>query len=530
MSGLGFNESDLNQMREMGISQDMVFSQLERFKKGFPFFRLNRPCTLGDGIHVLQSADIEPLIKVHSESARAGRTMKFVPASGAASRMFKSHLQFTHPDRPVDKTQSQNGSNKEGPVYQDFLRCMKDIKQFAFYDALKTAMSKDDLDIENLLTGEQYEPILAYILTGRGLGLAGLPKGLIPFHLYPDHTRTPFEEQMVEGEAYAKDGKGVVHLHFTVSADHKKAIKAYLDKIRDRYESGGVKYDLAFSVQKPSTDTIAADKDDRPFRGRDGRLLFRPGGHGALLENLKDIEGDIIFIKNIDNVVPDSLKPGTILNKKALGGYLVFIQKKAFEYLHVLLEGNVDVQKLGNIMEFARDKLSIFLPEELGRRPKEEKINYLVKKLNRPLRVCGMVRNEGEPGGGPFWVEGADKTLSCQIVESNQVNMTSGEQRVIWESSTHFNPVDLVCGVHDFKGRPFDLMDFTDPDTGFISNKSHEGRELKALELPGLWNGAMADWNTIFIEVPLITFNPVKTILDLLRKEHQPGKLLPEKE
>jgi hypothetical protein len=229
-------------------------------------------------------------------------------------------------------------------------------------------------------------------------------------------------------------------------------------------------------------------------------------------------------------VVPDGLKPETILNKKVLGGYLVFIQNKVFEYLRALMEEDVNAQKLGKIMEFSRDKLSIFLPEALNRGPKEEKIHYLVKKLNRPLRVCGMVRNEGEPGGGPFWVEGVDKTLSCQIVESNQVDMASGEQRAVWESSTHFNPVDLVCGVRDYKGEPFDLLDFTDPETGFISKKSQEGRELKALELPGLWNGAMADWNTIFVEVPLITFNPVKTILDLLREEHQPGKTLPEKE
>ncbi len=530
MAEVGFNERDKSQMREKGVSQEKALSQLERFKKGFPFFILNRPCTPGDGIHVLQSADIEPLIKIHSESAQAGRAMKFVPASGAASRMFKSLLQFYHPDRPIDVTQTQNGSKKEGPDYRAFLQCMKNIKRFAFYDALKTAMSKDGLDIEGLLTRKQYEPLLAYILTGKGLDLMGLPKGLIPFHLYPDHTRTPFEEQMAEGATYAQDGKGVIHLHFTVSAEHKNAINDYLDKIRDRYESGGVTYDLAFSVQKPSTDTIAAGKDNRPFRGKDGSVLFRPGGHGALLENLNDLEGDIIFIKNIDNVVPDRLKPETILNKKVLGGYLVLIQKKVFEYLHDLLEEDVNVRELGNIMGFARDKLSVFLPEAWDRCPKEEKIHYLVKKLNRPLRVCGMVRNEGEPGGGPFWVEGVDKTLSCQIVESNQVDMTSGEQRALWESSTHFNPVDLVCGVRDFKGEPFDLLNFTDPDTGFVSIKSHEGRELKAIELPGLWNGAMADWNTIFVEVPLITFNPVKTILDLLRKEHQPGKTLPDKE
>jgi hypothetical protein len=527
MAGLGFNENDLNQLKEKGISRDEVLSQLEQFRKGFPFFVLNRPCTPGDGLHVLQSSEIETLIKIHSEAAQAGRIMKFVPASGAASRMFKSLLQFYHPDRPIDNTPSQKRSEKEGPDYQDFLRCMKNMERFAFYDALKTEMSKDSLDIESLLAQKRYEPIVGYILTRQGLGLMGLPKGLIPFHLYHDHARTPFEEQMVEGATYARNGKGVVRLHFTVSAEQKNTIRDYLDNIRGRYKSEGIEYDLAFSVQKPSTDTIAVDTDNKPFRGRDGRLLFRPGGHGALLENLKDLDEDIIFIKNIDNVVPDRLKPETILYKKVLSGYLVFIQNKVFEYLHALTEEDVSTQKLEKVKEFAEDKLSVFLPEALNRGPKEEKIRYLVKKLNRPLRVCGMVRNEGEPGGGPFWVEGANKTLSCQIVESNQVDMASDEQRAVWESSTHFNPVDLVCGVRDSRGEPFDLFDFTNPDTGFISKKSHEGRELKALELPGLWNGAMADWNTIFVEVPLITFNPVKTILDLLRKEHQPGKTLP---
>lgn len=530
MSGLEFNESDLKQMKERGISREKVFSQLGRFKKGFPFLKLNRPCTLGDGIHLLEDSEIEKLVHVHSEAALAGRTMKFVPASGAASRMFKTLLHFYHPDRPTNEKQAQTESEKQDLQYRAFLRCMKNIKRFAFYDALKRSMSKDAADIQGLLTRERYEPLLEYLLTPKGLDLTGLPKGLIPFHQYPDHTRTPFEEQLVEGAAYTRDGKGAVHLHFTVSGQHRKAIKDYIDKVRDRYESEGVTFDLAFSVQKTSTDTIGADGENKPFRARNGRLLFRPGGHGALLENLRDLDGDIIFIKNIDNVVPDRLKPDTILNKRALGGYLVFIQKKVFETLHELLEGDVTAEKLEEIIDFARDKLSIFLPEALRERPKEEKIHFLVKKLNRPLRVCGMVKNEGEPGGGPFWVEGADRGLSCQIVESNQVDMKSDEQRTIWEASTHFNPVDLVCGVRDFKGRPFDLLEFADPDTGFISIKSHEGRKLKALELPGLWNGAMAHWITLFIEVPLITFNPVKTVLDLLRKQHQPGEGLPDKE
>ena len=519
---MDFNESDLMQMEAKGINPEMITSQLDRFKKGFPFLKLNRPCTLGDGIRGLESSEIKALLRAHSESALAGRTTKFVPASGAASRMFKSILKFYHPGANSAK-RSPAATEKQDPDYPPFLHCMKEIRRFAFFDALTKAMSENGLDMEGLLNKEQYGPVLEYMLTQKGLNLAGLPKGLIPFHLYPDYSRTPFEEHMVEGAGYVRDRKGLMRLHFTVSVDHKKDIERYMDKIRGRYESEGGAFDLTYSVQKASTDTIGADMDNRPFRGEKGDLLFRPGGHGALLENLYEIQGDIIFIKNIDNVVPDRLKPETILYKKALGGYLVDIQKKVFKYLHVLLEESVTSETLEEISVFAKDRLSVSFPEALERGPKEEKIRYLAEKLNRPLRVCGMVKNEGEPGGGPFWVQGEDKTVSCQIVESNQVDMASEEQRTIWESSTHFNPVDLVCGVRDFKGRPFDLMKFSDPETGFISVKSHGGRELKALELPGLWNGAMARWNTVFVEVPLITFNPVKTVLDLLRKEHQPG-------
>jgi hypothetical protein len=522
MFGLEFSESDLRQMKAKGISPAKVSSQLERFKKGFPYLKLNRPCTLGDGIHVLETSETEALIRAHTKSAMAGRTMKFVPASGAASRMFKSILKFYHPETTKKKRVPAESENQD-PDYPAFLQCIKEIKRFAFFDALKKAMSENGLDIECLQKKEQYEPILEYMLTRKGLDLAGLPKGMIPFHRYPDYSRTPFEEHMVEGASYVRDRDGLVRLHFTIPIGHQKAIKDYIGHIQGRYEGERVVFELTFSVQKASSDTIGADMDNRPFRGKNGKLFFRPGGHGALLENLYDLQGDLVFIKNIDNVVPDRLKPETILYKKALGGYLVSIQKRIFVHLHGLLEETVTAETLDEISRFARDNLSVYLPETLERGPKEERIRYLTGKLNRPLRVCGMVKNEGEPGGGPFWVEGADKTLSCQIVESNQVDMASDEQRAIWESSTHFNPVDLVCGVRDFKGRPFDLTDFSDPETGFISVKSHEGRELKALELPGLWNGAMARWNTIFVEVPLITFNPVKTVLDLLRKGHQPG-------
>ena len=279
---------------------------------------------------------------------------------------------------------------------------------------------------------------------------------------------------------------------------------------------------MTFSTQKKTTDTIAVDLDNRPFRDRDGRLLFRPGGHGALLENLNDLKGDLIFIKNIDNVVPDRVKQETYLYKKALGGYLIELQKKISGYLERLSRNDADAKLIKEVSEFAGHRLSVIPPKGVGEGTRGDKIGFLLSKLNRPIRVCGMVKNVAEPGGGPFWVKHADKTLSPQIVESSQVDMGSAGQKAIWESATHFNPVDLVCGVRDYSGKNFDLMNFTDPNTGFISTKSKEGRELKALELPGLWNGAMANWNTLFVEVPIITFNPVKTVLDLLRKEHRP--------
>jgi len=384
-------------------------------------------------------------------------------------------------------------------------------------------MAKDGLDIEALITEGRYKEILEYTLKPKGLNYADFPKGLIRFHRYPERSRTPFEEHLFEAAAYTLDRNMVARVHFTVPAEYEELIKEHIENVRGYYEASGVKYEVTFSTQNPSTDKIAVGLDNKPFRDSNGRLVFRPAGHGALLDNLNDLRGDIVFIKNIDNVVPDRLKHETYIYKKALGGYLVELQRDIFRYLERLTSGNVSWQLITQVFEFVRYELSTIPPEAVEKRgSREEKINFLISKLNRPLRVCGMVKNEGEPGGGPFWVRHEDGTLSLQIVESSQVDMESSGQRAIWESSTHFNPVDLVCGVRDHLGNPFDLKRFTDPNTGFISIKSMDGRELKTLELPGLWNGAMANWNTVFIEVPLITFNPVKTVFDLLRKEHQP--------
>jgi hypothetical protein len=517
-----FTEEDLRQIEARGMTPAKVISQIEAFKKGFPHARLLRPCTVGEGITVLKKNELDRLGVTYSHSALSGRAMKFVPASGAASRMFKLLFSFDNQYDRIDEKQIMIEAEKNDPDHKSFLQFIKGIKEFAFYHDLKEAMSRDGLDVDILLSNGQFKEVLEYLLTPKGLHFPGLPKGLVKFHTYPGHARTPIEEHLVEAASYTRDRNGMVRVHFTVSPEHQGSIKDHISRNLKRYEKLGAKFELTFSVQKASTGTIAADMDNEPFRDRNGRLVFRPAGHGALLENLSDLHGDIVFIKNIDNVVPDRLKQETYTYKRALGGYLVELQRSIFGYLERLSRADADKPFLREVFEFVRHELCINPPENVGRLPRKQRVKYLVSKLNRPLRVCGMVRNEGEPGGGPFWVQHTDQGSSLQIVESPQVDMGSAGQRAIWESSIYFNPVDLVCGVRDYLGRPMNLMSFTDPDTGFISIKSLEGKKLKALELPGLWNGAMTDWNTVFIEVPIITFNPVKTLLDLLRKEHRP--------
>lgn len=521
-SDFAFSEKDLQQIQEKGKAPEEVLAQVAVFEKGFPHARLRRPCTAGDGIRVLDTGDIGAFLEAHGRAAGQGRVMKFVPASGAASRMFKALLSFYNRPDPVRGAEVAAGAEKGDKDSIAVLDFMNNIKYFAFYEDLESMMTRHGLDVEALLHKGEYTPVLEHTLTPRGLNLAHLPKGLIPFHVYPDHARTPVEEHLVEAAAYALDRHGRAVIHFTVLPEHEGQIQGHVEQLRSRMEDTGVRFDVTCSFQRPSTDTIAVDMENRPFRDKEGNLLFRPGGHGALLENLNDLRGDIIFIKNIDNVVPDRLKEDTHTYKKALAGCLIATQDRIFRYLRRLSEGPVTGEALEEMLRFCRDELCLEPPDGTGGLGKEDKVRFLFSGLNRPLRVCGMVRNVGEPGGGPFWVEEGHGGLSRQIVESSQVDMQCPEQLAIWKSATHFNPVDLVCGVRDFMGRPFDLRKYIDPLTGFISVKSLEGRDLKALELPGLWNGSMAHWNTAFVEVPISTFNPVKTVMDLLRKEHQP--------
>jgi hypothetical protein len=512
----------MEQMKAIGIIEEQVISQIKLFKKKISYLKLNRPCTIGDGIRVIPEDEIKELILHHQEAASRGRLLKFVPASGAASRMFKSLLQFKDINQKIDRDDivKKTGDNEQA---EDILFFTDRIRKFAFFDDLKSLMSASGLDIDTQLGKGQFKEIIHCLLTPQGLNYADLPKGLLKFHQYSNGSRTAFEEHLVEAADYLKDAQGLCRLHFTVSSEHKERFEGLLEEVRHRYEKNyNARFQVDFSLQKRYTDTIAVDLYNQPFREKDGKLLFRPGGHGALIENLNDLKRDIVYIKNIDNVAPDRLKGQTFLWKKILAGYLIEFQKEVFTYLKRLEEGELEKRFLDEVMEFARDRLVLLSSNSYQHMSAIKKREFLLSKLHRPLRVCGMVKNQGEPGGGPFWVEDEDGTLSLQIVESAQVDPKSSKQQAIFASATHFNPVDIVCGVRDYKGNPFNLRNYMDTNAVFISRKSKEGRNLKALELPGLWNGAMANWITLFVEVPVITFNPVKTLNDLLREEHQP--------
>jgi hypothetical protein len=514
-----FTKEDRVQIREKGLTPDDVLSQVQAFEKGFPFLTLDRPCTVGDGITVFTEKQLGQYPALYERARLSGRAMKFVPASGAASRMFKVFLAFSRGSEEILEKEAAARAEQGDADARTLLRFMCGIRDFAFYEDLKTVMARDGLNTEEHIAAGTFKAILDYLLTEKGLDFANLPKGLIPFHRYGDRSRTPFEEHLVEAAEYVRDRQGRARVHFTVSPEHERDVRDHVASVWALYDGPGVNLEAAFSTQHPSTDTIAVDMENRPFRDDRGRLVFRPGGHGALIKNLNELDGAIVFIKNIDNVLPDSRKQGSYLYKNALAGLLVLIQERVFAHLEKLTSGDGDDLLLGEAAAFARDHFAVFPPQDM---PRKKKIALLVSRLNRPLRVCGMVKNEGEPGGGPFWVRNKDGTLSRQIVESSQVNMNDPEQRSIWNASTHFNPVDLVCALKDHTGKSFDLKKFVDPNAAFISTKSMGGRELKALELPGLWNGGMAGWNTLFVEVPLFTFSPVKTLLDLLREEHQP--------
>lgn len=523
MQPVSLTPADREQLRCRGITEAAVREQLATFEHGIPFTTLHRPCRVGDGIIALQPGAVDRLTAVYAQAAAAGRATKFVPASGVASRMFEFLLTCLQQDGPLHASDLQAGAAQGDDTCQACLQFIHGLQRFAFYDALRQVMERHGLRPDQLIAQGRYKAFLDYLLTPQGLNYANLPKALLTFHRYPDHCRTPFEEHLVEAIAYVQDDRARARLHFTLTPAHYDAVAAHFAAIRAHYEQTGVRLTVTFSTQEPATDTIAVDPDNRLFRDDDGRLVFRPAGHGALLTNLQALAGDIVFIKNIDNVVPDHLKAETYRYKNALGGVLVEVQEQIFAFAGKLARQAASAAELDAMLAFVRHTLSCVPPPALMAANRQAKAAYLSHIFNRPLRVCGMVPNAGEPGGGPFWVQHADGSQSIQIVETSQVDMSAAAQRAAVQAATHFNPVDLVCGIRDAHGHPFDLARFSDPQTGFIAQKSHQGKALKALELPGLWNGAMAHWNTIFVETPLSTFNPVKNVLDLLRPQHQPA-------
>ncbi|HEX6865277.1 MAG TPA: DUF4301 family protein [Thermoanaerobaculia bacterium] len=481
-----FTPADLSQMAELGIAPAEALRQIELFRNPPPFTRVLRACRVGDGIRKLSKASEPWLLARFEEAVRRGRIAKLVPASGAATRMFKELL-------------ADLNDGAQGPPPPEVRTFLDNLPRFAFYE-----------DLGDVRTADR-RTILERLLTEKGLNYAELPKGLLEFHRYPDGPRTPFEEHLVEAADVTRDADGVCRLHFTVSPQHRERFEALLEEVRARYEKKyNCRFEVSFSHQQRSTDTIAVDPENRPFRQDDGTLLFRPGGHGSLLDNLANLGWDLVLLKNIDNVVPDSRKPVVNGWKKALSGYLLALQERVFRALERL---EADPAALDEASKLVEEELSRPIPAGEDRR------QFVIEALNRPLRVCGVVRNQGEPGGGPFWVEDERGQLSLQIVESSQIDPEVRQEMLA--GSTHFNPVDIVCALRDRHGAPYDLHRFVDPATVFISSKSHEGRPLKALERPGLWNGAMAGWNTVFVEVPDETFAPVKSVLDLLRPEHQ---------
>jgi hypothetical protein len=508
---------DRRQIEAHGSSVENVTLQLGLYRRHPSYTRLLRPCTPGDGLRVLGDAEAERLRTFYDEAVKSLRAVKFVPASGAASRMFKAALQWLNIDYPLSRATLRDAAASGDRSAAELEALLTGMPSLALWPSLAERVRTNGLDLAALLEGDDVRVVLRYLLTSRGLNCAELPKALLPFHRYGDEIRTAIDEHLVEAARYVRDGKGICRLHFTVSEEHLDACREVARRGAALYgERFGVTYAIGFSIQAPSTDSVAVDSQGNPFRQSDGRLLLRPAGHGALLVNLSALEGDLAFIKNIDNVVPDRLKGPVELWKRTLGGLLLNLQREMFGHLEALEKQNDDAA-LARAADFMRDELGVEIPADASAR--EDRRRLAVELLDRPLRVCGIVPNVGEPGGGPFWVEDR-RGVSKQIVESPQVDPRLPDQQAMLKTSTHFSPVDIACSLRDRRGRAYELARYVDEDAYLVVEKSHEGRPLRSIERPGLWNGSMARWNTVFVEVPLETFAPVKTINDLLRPEH----------
>lgn len=497
-------------LEKRGIDPETVIRQVERFRTGFPYLRIFDSARPGEGITILTpEQQTQAVAAWDAYLASGGEVTKFVPASGAASRMFKALFAFV------------DGKDEKAQEGSDVDILLRDIHHVAFFDELDAVLRRNlGKGVDELLAEGGQKDVIRGIIGPEGLNYGNLPKALLTFHHSADGTRTPLEEQLMEGAQSARMADGSVKMHLTASPAHHEAILNKLSAtVPSIEEKMGVKINVTMSEQHPSTDTVAVNEDNTLFR-ENGQVVFRPGGHGALIRNLNDLDATVVFIKNIDNVVPDSRRRPTLLYKKVIAGYLIELHRKVTDYIRLIDSRTYTDVMLREICDFLRTRFSFDAPE-LSKLHGEDLATYLRAKLDRPMRVCGMVRNEGEPGGGPYIAYNADGSRSLQILESTQIDMSDPGNRSMMERATHFNPVDLVCYIRDAEGKKYDLLRRVDPETGFISSKSLHGRTLKALELPGLWNGAMSDWLTAFVEVPVETFNPVKTVNDLLRPQHQ---------
>ncbi|MEH6763606.1 MAG: DUF4301 family protein [Aequorivita antarctica] len=506
-----FTEKNIQQIQNHGLSEAEIERQLAIFRNGILYANVVEPASVNNGIEVFSEKEQQRLANLFEAEKDNLELLKFVPASGAATRMFKFLHQFLENFKPENDAIDvflQKEENKNLKIFFD------SMSNFAFSTLVKGKLEEKYPDLENFEKGKRYYLFIQEMLEETGLNFNNTPKGLVPFHKYGENYVTAFGEQLYEAAFYAAT-YDTANLHFTVSEGHEKKFKKRFDEVKHIVEEKTeVRFKISYSFQKKETDTVAVTPENDLFLDEKGDLLFRPSGHGALLENLNDVDADIIFIKNIDNVVSENYVETVAYQKKVLAGKLISLQKKIFRFIEKLNAENPSEELLNEIESFISEALNIKnIP--IGK-------DKLLKVLERPIRICGVVENTGAPGGGPFLIKDKNGNLSYQIVEMSQIDSNNPQQKQLVEKATHFNPVDLICGVRNYKGEKFNLLKFSDPDAGFISKKSYHGKPIKALELPGLWNGAMANWNTVFVEVPLITFNPVKTVNDLLNEVHQP--------
>lgn len=515
---MNFSQKDIQQIESKGLTIDKVNSQIQYFKKGISYANLVSAATLNNGIIKLTHNQEKELVFYFEKSKEKKLVVKFIPASGAATRMFRFLFQFLADYNPYSESINAYINRTKA---KDLSLFLVGIDKFPFYHDVLESLKIHYPNYYELSDNDQKYLFIKTMLEEDKLNLSYYPKGLLPFHKYKDHNASAFEEHLFEAALYAVSNDTTV-LHFTISEKHKdkfdEEFKRIIEVVKRKTNTN---FDIFYSYQKEDTDTIAVTIENGPFRDEDGKLLFRPSGHGALLENLNEIIADLIFIKNIDNVVVYKYEEQVAFYKKMLGGMLLKLQEVAFNHAEKLENEKVTDNDIQNISKFLTNQLNVVFSKEFDKYSTENKVAYLKEKINRPIRVCGMVKNEGEPGGGPFWVKDKNGRISLQIVESAQIDKSLKQQKSILRNATHFNPVDIVCGVKNHKGEKYDLKEFVDHDTAFITMKTKVDKDIKALELPGLWNGSMAFWNTVFVEVPLITFNPVKTVNDLLKAPHQ---------